>query len=392
MAAAMSAATPATGQIDQFPKKLGVATAGVQRSIEDLPKAATFTVKGQPDWMAVTEDSVWVSSADVNRVTRLDARTNAVGTVVEVNNPCSGLVADAGGLWVPSCGDHSLVRVDAETGALQATIPVGPADSEGGITAGAGSIWLVTADGELTRIDAATNRVTATIAIPAGSFNPLYASGSVWVSSNTTNALVRVDPSTNKVVSSTPIGPKPRFLAAGAGSIWVLNQGDGSVSRVDAAAGKLLATIPAGIPGHGGEIAFGAGSVWATVIDFPLTKIDPTTNRVVAQWRGAGGGSVRFGHGRCGLRTFWAERSGALTCGTVEAAPPFFLGWRARGPEPSYCFVATKTFVRSVSLFVLSIFMVLPATAILLTATTFPSRFSVCSIVWSSIFLSETVS
>ncbi len=274
-----------------------MATAGVQRSIEDLPKAATFTVKGQPDWMAVTADAVWVSSADANRVTRLDARTNTVGTVVEVKNPCSGLIAGAGSLWIPSCGDHSLLRVDAESGARQATIPVGPADSEGGIAAGAGSIWLVTADGKLTRINAVTNRVTATIAIPAGSFNPLFASGLVWVSSNATNALVRVDPATDKIVGSTPIGPKPRFLAAGAGSIWVLNQGDGSISRVDAATGNLLATIPLGIPGHGGEIAFGAGSVWATVIGFPLTQIDPTTNRVVAQWHGVGGDSVRFGHG-----------------------------------------------------------------------------------------------
>jgi virginiamycin B lyase len=297
LAAMMSVATPAPGQPDQFPKKRGVATEGVQRSIEDLPKAATFTVKGEPDWMAVTGVAVWVSSADANRVTRLDARTNAVGEVVEVKNPCSGLIADAGSLWIPSCGGHSLVRVDAKTGALQTTIPVGPADSEGGIGAGAGSIWLVTADGELTRINAATNRVTAAIPIPAGSFNPLFASGSVWVSSNRANTLVRVDPATNNVVSSTPIGPKPRFLAAGGGSIWVLNQGDGSVSRVDAATGKLLATIPAGIPGHGGEIAFGAGSVWATVIDFPLTQIDATTNRVVAQWRGPGGDSVRFGHG-----------------------------------------------------------------------------------------------
>ena len=136
-----------------FPKKSGVATAGVQRPIEDLPKAATFTVEGQPDWMAMTADAVWVSSADVNRVTRLNARTNTVATVITVKNPCSGLVADNGSLWIPSCGEHSLVKVNAETGAVQATLPVGPADSEGGIAVGAGSIWMVTADGELTRID-----------------------------------------------------------------------------------------------------------------------------------------------------------------------------------------------------------------------------------------------
>lgn len=137
----------------------------------------------------------------------------------------------------------------------------------------------------------------AKISIPAGSFNPLFAAGSVWVSSNAGNRLLRVDPVTTKVVSSTPVGPKPRFLAFGAGSIWVLNQGNGTVSRVDARTARLLATIEAGIPGHGGEIAFGGGSVWATETEFPLTRFDAKTNKVVAQWHGGGGDSVRVAFG-----------------------------------------------------------------------------------------------
>lgn len=162
-------------------------------------------------------------------------------------------------------------------------------------------MWLVTSGtGELTRINAATSQITARVRIPAGSFNPLYANGSVWVTSNTGNVLVRVDPATNQVQMSTPVGSKLRFLTAGAGSIWVPNQGDGTVSRVNATTGRLEAEIPAGIPRHGGEIAFGAGAVWATVIEFPLTRIDATSNKVMAQWHGAGGHSVRFAHGRCG--------------------------------------------------------------------------------------------
>ena len=113
------------------------------------------------------------------------------------------------------------------------------------------------ASSELDRIDPATNSIVARIVLPKGSFNPIFAGASIWVASNEGNALVRVDPATNKVVGSTSIGPKPRFLTEGEGSVWVLNQGDGTVSRVDAASGRLLATIPAGIPGLGGEIAYG---------------------------------------------------------------------------------------------------------------------------------------
>jgi virginiamycin B lyase len=300
---------PEFAQQPKFPAKTGVETPDVQRDIVELPPVATFIVKGHPDWLAVTGDAVWVASSNVNHVVRLDAATNQPGTIITIAQPCSGMATDFGSLWIPSCGDHSLVRADAKTGAIQATIPAGPADSEGGIATGAGSVWLVTSKAsELDRIDPATNSVIAKIAIPAGSFNPVFANDSIWVSSNQGNALVRVDPATNTVTSSTPIGPMPRFLTVGAGSVWVLNQGDGSISRVDATTGKLLAAIPAGIPGFGGEIAFGAGTVWATVFKFPITKIDPATNTVVQQWHGAGGDSIRYGHGTLWLTSYSGEK------------------------------------------------------------------------------------
>jgi virginiamycin B lyase len=283
---------------DGFPKKTGVLDPGVQHPMSELAPDAEFPVNGQPDWLAVTEDAVWVTSSSANHVVRLDAATNKPGAVITLQKPCSGLAIGFGSLWIPSCGSHNLVRADAATGDILATIPAGPADSEGGIATGAGSVWLVTsATSELDRIDAATNTVVARISIPKGSFNPVFAGDSVWIASNEGNALVRVDPATNKVASSTPIGPKPRFLTVGEGSVWVLNQGDGTVSRVDATTGKLLATIPVGIPGLGGEIAYGGGSVWATVFGYPITRIDPATNKVAQQWVGKGGDSIRYAHG-----------------------------------------------------------------------------------------------
>jgi virginiamycin B lyase len=283
---------------DGFPKKTGVLTPGVQRPMSELTPDAEFPVSGHPDWLAVTEDAVWVTSSNANHVVRLDAATNKPGAVITLQKPCSGLAIGFGSLWIPSCGSHNLARADATTGEIQATIPASPADSEGGITTGAGSVWLVTsASSELDRIDASTNAIIAHIQLPKGSFNPIYAGDSIWIASNEGNALVRVDPATNKVIGSTPIGPKPRFLTVGEGSVWVLNQGDGTVSRVDAKTGKLLATIPAGIPGLGGEIAYGGGFVWATVFGYPITRIDPAKNQVVQQWVGKGGDSIRYAHG-----------------------------------------------------------------------------------------------
>lgn len=289
----------------KFPKKTGVQAPGVQHDIAELAPAATFAVAGHPDWMAVTGDAVWVTSSSANHVVRLDANTNQAGTIVTVAKPCAGLGLGFGSLWIPSCGDHTVVRVDAQTGALQATVAAGPADSEGGIAVGAGSVWIVTSkESDLARIDPKTNTVAAHIRIPAGSFNPIFADGSIWVSCNAGGTLVRVDPSTNKVAGETPVGPMPRFLTVGAGSIWVLNQGDGTIARVDAQTGKRTALIAAGIPGLGGEIAFGAGAVWATVFDFPITRVDPASNTVTGQWHGAGGDSIRVALGSVWLTTY----------------------------------------------------------------------------------------
>ena len=312
VAAVVMLGAGAQGQEPQFPAKTGVA--GVQRPMAGLVPVTEFAVAGHPDWMAVTPDGVWVTSSSANHVVRLNARTNTVDHVVTVAKPCSGLATGFGGLWIPSCGDGKLVEVDEVTGKPWREAAVAPADSEGGVTTGAGSVWMVSAAERepaaqagkrravpvkvvLNRIDPGTGAVVARISLPDGSYNPLFAAGAVWVTCNRGNELVRVDPKTNTIMGTTPTGKMPRFLTAGAGSVWTLNQGDGTVTRVDARTGKVVATIEAGIPGLGGEIAFGAGSAWATVFGYPITRIDAQTNRVTEQWVGVGGDSIRVAHG-----------------------------------------------------------------------------------------------
>ena len=278
----------------------------MQTPMADLKPAATIELGGDPDWMAVGDDAIWISVSGQKAVCRIDVATNKVAAKVEfAGKPGSGLALGFGSLWVPldeAPGiPAALARVDVATNRIVATLPFGPADSEGGITTSGDSVWIVTDKaGTLARIDPTTNTVRQKISVPAGSFNPLYAEGIVWVTGNASNVLTAVDAKTGEVFGSTFVGPGPRFLTAGAGSIWTLNQGDGSVTRIDAKSRRVVSTIAAGIPGAGGEICFGAGAVWATVIDIPLTRIDAVTNAVTRQWTGVGGDAVRFGH-----RSIW---------------------------------------------------------------------------------------
>ena len=275
----------------------GVANPAVARRLTDLHPVAVFPVEGTPDWSVVAANSVWVSSAKVNHVVQLDAATNKPGLVADVRRPCSGLAQGFGSIWIPSCGDKAIVRLDPTTAKSVATIAIEPEDSEGGITIGAGSVWIVAKPGRLVRIDPATNSVAGSVELPSGAANPAWGGGFLWITSNAQSELLKVDPQALKIVVTIPVGPRPRFLTVSPDSVWTLNQGDGSVSRVNMDSGQLLATIPCGISGEGGEISFGDGFVWATMFDFPLTQIDPTSNLVVRQWSGKGGDGLRTGLG-----------------------------------------------------------------------------------------------
>jgi len=293
-----TAATLPSETVHVRPQRLeptGIKTPGVVRPLSELTPETVYPVAGSPDWSVITKDAVWVSSARVNHVVQLLPSTGRTGMIAEVAKPCSGLAYGWGSVWVPSCGMHKILRLDEATGEVIAQITADPANSEGGITVGDGSIWMVVKPSTLVRIDPKSNSVVSTLELPSGSENPTFGDGFVWVSSFGHDQLLKVDPKSNKVLATIPVGPKPRFLTVGAGSVWTLNQGDGTMSRVDMQTGKLIATIPCGLQGEGGEITFGAGSVWAALFDFPLTQVDVKTNLPVKQWAGKGGDGVRFG-------------------------------------------------------------------------------------------------
>jgi YVTN family beta-propeller protein len=303
--------------------KPGVKTPGVQIPIADLKPDAVFEVPGAPDWIAVGE-SVWISNKPKNSIARIDPKidskndpkTNKAAEIIAVGKaPCSGLALGFGSLWVPNCGDQSVSRIDLKTNQVTATFPMTIGNTEGCLATGAGSVWMMTdAKGTLARIDPDNNKVVAEIIVPAGSYCAMFGEDAVWVSSTAGNSVTRVDPHTNLVVDTIAVGKAPNFVAIGEGAVWTLNQGDGSVTRVDPKTNKVVATIEVGVPGGGGDIAAGEGSVWVTSFEFPISRIDPASNKVVQQFKGKGGDAIRVG-----LGSVWLSN---LEAGTVWRIDP----------------------------------------------------------------------
>jgi hypothetical protein len=148
-----------------------------------------------------------------------------------------GVMAGFGDAWVLRPALDRVIRIDGASLANLASIPV-PHPS--GAAADDSSLWVMSMDGTLTRIDPATNQAVASIdtGVPAdrgfendGTLPPkspnngvpatgvAVGNGSVWVRGG--GRLVRVDPATNSVQATIDVGGTIEGLAAGDSSVWI---------------------------------------------------------------------------------------------------------------------------------------------------------------------------
>jgi len=287
----------------------GEVASSAARSITELTPTATIQVGKTADWVAISDEAVWVGSTGPNAVSEIDPRTNTLVATVRVpGNPCAGLAVGFGELWVPLCAKpNALVRVDLRTRAVTKIPGVGPADREGGITTSPDSVWLIVDhQASLARIDPNSASIRQTTHVPPGSFNPLYAAGQIWVTRADGAEVTVVNATTGELSATIKVGPNPRFLTAGGGAVWTLNQGDGSLTRIDAQIGKVTRSTALGTPGHGGDINFGGGMVWTSMEKVPLTMVDGETGVLLCRWTGPGGDALGIGHGAIWLTNYKA--------------------------------------------------------------------------------------
>ena len=101
-----------------------------------------------------------------------------------------------------------------------------------GIAFGEGSVWVANSlDGTVSRIDPATNRVTALIPVGEGPDGIAVGSGAVWVSGEFSEAIARIDPVENRVVERIPIANRPKGLDLYEDQVWLAVQASGAGHR-----------------------------------------------------------------------------------------------------------------------------------------------------------------
>ena len=195
------------------------------------------------------------------------------------------------------------------------------------------------ADLMLKRLDPRTGREEAEVALEnffANTVDVAYGAGSVWACSadyfpgpadDTSGSTVfKIDPGTNRVVDRIPV-PTSTSVAFGRGSVWVTSPAHPTMSRIDPGSGRVVAEI--GVGRGALDVAVDEKSVWVAGVDNPesytastspgydedrkLSRVDPETNRVIAEIPIKAG--TRYGGAEfvaAGEGSVWASSGGEL--------------------------------------------------------------------------------
>jgi len=205
-----------------------------------------------------------------------------------------------------------------QAGTVAATVPIGAQIQT--VAASDNAVWVLTDQRQLLRVDPATNRVVATIALPDSEWpesNVAVGGGAVWVTvaspSTVTypeqDSLLRIDPQTNRIVARIHVGHSPEGIGISPDSVWTANHrspwdpkaddatGAYEVSRVSVSSNAEIARPVVEVRNKGGDshaywccgpqgMTYAAGSIWTTDPQDSgnglVIRVDPTTNAVVA--------------------------------------------------------------------------------------------------------------
>jgi YVTN family beta-propeller protein len=205
-----------------------------------------------------------------------------------------------GAVWAAKNDDESIVRIDPATNRIVARVSIHA--NAWYIAATATAVWISDWNHDLVvHVDPVRNEVVASIPdLPHGPSGIAIAGDSVWVANSRADVITRIDARSGRIAATVPVSHTPLPVAYAYGSIWVRNamsEGNGSVSRIDPASNRVLAEIPVRpVAGRDGLDSLGIAPNGLWVAGLFLERIDPAQNRVVER-RGLTANAVTYGEG-----------------------------------------------------------------------------------------------
>ncbi|MBA2641794.1 MAG: winged helix-turn-helix domain-containing protein [Actinobacteria bacterium] len=208
-----------------------------------------------------------------------------IAVAIAVTAAATGILLAGGDGATVLAAPGSVAVVDAETARLVDTIEVGSGPVA--IAFGHDSLWVANSeDDTVSRIDAATREVEATIGV-ASPVDLAASADAIWVASGIAGTVSRIDPESNDVVatidlrSPEPFNPRTvHGVAAGAGGVWAAVTGRELV-RIDPARDQVARSIDVGSDQL--AAAVGHGALWVVTARGQLLRIEPTTGAVTTR-------------------------------------------------------------------------------------------------------------
>jgi YVTN family beta-propeller protein len=228
------------------------------------------------------------------------------------------------------------VRIDPATFRTVAAVAV---DTDpAAVVGGGGLVWVANRqDGTVTVVDPGTNRVQETL--PASGSGPIgasgpglaFASGSLWVANAVQRQVTRMEPDADPI--SIPVNARPNALAAApdADSVWVAAQtqgGGGLLTRIDTGTNQVGWEIPLRHAPTGLTVTPDARTVWlATGRDRVLHRVDASSGRVDEQIElQQAPGQVAFGDGAVWVTSSSSDAVLRIDPATSKVQAPIRVG------------------------------------------------------------------
>jgi DNA-binding beta-propeller fold protein YncE len=221
------------------------------------------------------------------------------------------IAVGAGAVWVtPNGADGRLIRLDPRTGRISARISAHPIYFGSVLTFGAGFVWTGNDDeryargSTVSKVDPRTNRVAGT-PIALGSPQSLaFGRGALWVADHT-GWLVKIDPASSKVVARQRLDFAPHGVVVAGDGVYVADAHGSRLLEADPRTARTrrvqrLETPPIHPAVGAGSIWSGSAAVWESggADDDRVVRIDPTTLTITETFHVGGNVSaVAFGYG-----------------------------------------------------------------------------------------------
>ena len=225
---------------------------------------------------------------------------------IELPSSADWMALGFGSMWVVNYRPNRVSRIDTATNRVTADIALGPNPCLGVVVTQNRAFVPTCADGVVNEIDPARDSVVRRIPVPIkrGREGAIAAmAGALWIPDNASDSssstVARVNVETGAVDAHVTTGARSDVIVAGFGSIWVASSAENVVVRIDPATNQVLARIPVGRSPK--FMTAGEGALWVqNRYDGSVSRIDPASNREVARvaaWAPTPAGDIAAGAG-----------------------------------------------------------------------------------------------